>query len=62
LQPLHPKEYAKTHEEIKGAFLSFQKDADQIYPGWKETVFWVSQVCEFSVKAATFDCQKKAAA
>merc|ERR1711963_947080 len=29
-------EYAKTHEEIKGAFLTFQKDADQIYPGWKE--------------------------
>merc|ERR1712050_830178 len=23
-------EYAKTHEEIKGAFLTFQKDADQI--------------------------------
>ena len=29
-------EYAKTHEEIKGAFLTFPKDADQIYPGWKE--------------------------
>merc|ERR1711966_414895 len=29
-------EFAKTHEEIKGAFLTFQKDADQIYPGWKE--------------------------
>jgi hypothetical protein len=28
--------YAKTHEEIKGAFLTFQKNADQIYPGWKE--------------------------
>jgi hypothetical protein len=26
-------EFAKTHEEIKGAFLTFQKDADQIYPG-----------------------------
>jgi hypothetical protein len=25
--------YAKTHEEIKGAFLTFQKDADQIFPG-----------------------------
>ena len=30
-------EFAKTHEEIKGAFLTFQKDADQIYPGWKES-------------------------
>ena len=29
-------EYAKTHEEINGAFLTFQKDADQIYPGWKK--------------------------
>ena len=27
-------EFAKTHEEIKGAFLTFQKDADQIYPGY----------------------------
>ena len=26
-------EYAKTHEEVKGAFLTFPKDADQIYPG-----------------------------
>lgn len=25
-------ESAKTHEEIKGAFWTFQKDADQIYP------------------------------
>merc|ERR1712127_423388 len=29
-------EYAKTHEELKGAFLTFQKDSDQVYPGWKE--------------------------
>ncbi|CAE7240504.1 rbcG, partial [Symbiodinium sp. CCMP2456] len=29
-------EFAKTHEEIKGAFLTFPKDADEIYPGWKE--------------------------
>ena len=28
-------EYAKTHEEFKGAFMNFQKTADQIYPGWK---------------------------
>ncbi|CAE7394080.1 rbcG, partial [Symbiodinium sp. CCMP2456] len=29
-------EFAKTHEEIKGAFLTFPKEADEIYPGWKE--------------------------
>ena len=29
-------EFAKTHEELKGAFLTFQKDADEIYPGWRE--------------------------
>jgi hypothetical protein len=27
-------EYSKPHEEIKGAFLTFQKDVVQIYPGW----------------------------
>merc|ERR1712038_486326 len=52
-------EYAKTHEEIKGAFLTFQKDADQIYPGWKEQLGYTG---ESSVQAATFDWQKKAAA
>merc|ERR1712008_291335 len=52
-------EYAKTHEEIKGAFLTFQKDADQIYPGWKEKLGYTG---ESSVQAATFDWQKKAAA
>merc|ERR1712176_1722306 len=51
-------EYAKTHEEIKGAFLTFQKDADQIYPGWKEKLGYTG---ESSVQAATFDWQKKAA-
>jgi ribulose-bisphosphate carboxylase large chain len=49
-------EYAKTHEEIKGAFLTFQKDADQIYPGWKEKLGYTG---ESSVQAATFDWQKK---
>jgi len=34
-------EYAKTHEEIKAAFLTFQKDADHIYPGGKRN--WVTQ-------------------
>ena len=29
-------EYAKTHEDAKGALLAFQKEADQIYSGWKE--------------------------
>merc|ERR1719464_777077 len=52
-------EYAKTHEEIKGAFLTFQKDADQIYPGWKEKLGYTG---ESSVQAATFDWQKKASA
>merc|ERR1712008_666705 len=36
-------EYAKTHEEIKGAFLTFQKDADQIYPGWKEKLGYTGE-------------------
>merc|ERR1712050_701653 len=52
-------EYAKTHEELKGAFLTFQKDADQIYPGWKEKLGYTG---ESSVHAASFDWQKKAAA
>merc|ERR1712054_545736 len=52
-------EYAKTHEEIKGAFLTFQKDADQIYPGWKEKLGYT---WESSVQAATFDWAKKASA
>jgi hypothetical protein len=29
-------EYAKTHEDAKGALLTFQKEADQIYFGWKD--------------------------
>merc|ERR1719399_1587291 len=52
-------EYAKTHEELKGAFLTFQKDADQIYPGWKEKLGYTG---ESSVQAATFDWAKKASA
>ena len=52
-------EYAKTHEEMKGAFLTFQKDSDQIYPGWKEKLGYTG---ESSVQAATFDWQKKSAA
>jgi hypothetical protein len=51
-------EYAKTHEEIKGAFLTFQKDADQIYPGWKEQLGYTG---ESSVQAASFDWKKRAA-
>ncbi|CAK0822733.1 unnamed protein product [Prorocentrum cordatum] len=49
-------EYAKTHEELKGAFLTFQKDADQIYPGWKEKLGYTG---ESSVQAASFNWQKK---
>merc|ERR1719464_667058 len=52
-------EYAKTHEEIKGAFLTFQKDADQIYPGWKAKLGYTG---ESSGQAASFDWAKKAAA
>ncbi|CAE8708011.1 unnamed protein product [Polarella glacialis] len=52
-------EFAKTHQELKGAFLTFQKDADQIYPGWKEKLGYTG---ESSVQAATFDWAKKAAA
>merc|ERR1719343_392243 len=52
-------EYAKTHEEIKGAFLTFQKDADQIYPGWKEQLGYTG---ESSVQAASFDWKKRGAA
>lgn len=29
-------DYAKDHPELRGAFETFQKDADQIYPGWRE--------------------------
>jgi ribulose-bisphosphate carboxylase large chain len=43
-------EFAKTHEEIKGAFLTFQKDADQIYPGWKEKLGYTG---ESSVQASS---------
>jgi len=43
-------------EEIKGAFLTFQKDADQIYPGWKESLGYTG---ESSVQAASFDWKKK---
>ena len=46
-------EYARTYEEIKGAFFTIQKDADQIYPGWKER--------ESPVQAASFNWKKKAA-
>merc|ERR1712066_10329 len=52
-------EYAKTHEEIKGAFLTFQKDADQIYPGWKEKLGYTG---ESSVQATSFDWKRRAGA
>ena len=29
-------EFAQTHEELRGAFLTFQQDADRVYPGWRE--------------------------
>merc|ERR1712190_366024 len=52
-------EYAKTHEEIKGAFLTFQKDSDQIYPGWKEQLGYTG---ESSFQAASFDWKRRASA
>jgi hypothetical protein len=52
-------EYAKTHEKIRGAFLTFQKVADQIYPGWKVKLGYSG---ESSVQAATFNWKKKEAA
>jgi hypothetical protein len=52
-------EYAKTHEEIKGAFLTFQKDADQIYTGWKEQLGYTG---ESSVQAASFAWKKASSA
>ena len=39
--------------------MTFQKDADQIYPGWKEKLGYTG---ESSVQAASFDWKKKAAA
>ena len=44
-------EFAKTHEEIKGAFLTFPKEADEIYPGWKEKLGCTGVA---SVPAASF--------
>jgi len=29
-------EYAKDHPETRGAFETFQDDADKFYPGWRE--------------------------
>jgi ribulose-bisphosphate carboxylase large chain len=29
-------DYAKEHQELRGAFETFQADADKIYPGWRE--------------------------
>ena len=35
-------DFAMSHEEIKGAFSPFQKDADQIYPGWTEELTYLT--------------------
>jgi ribulose-bisphosphate carboxylase large chain len=29
-------DYAKEHEELRGAFETFQEDADNLHPGWRE--------------------------
>ena len=39
------------------SLLTFQKDVDQIYPGWKEKLGYTG---ESSVRAASFDWAKKA--
>ncbi|TAN81973.1 MAG: ribulose 1,5-bisphosphate carboxylase, partial [Gallionella sp.] len=31
-----PIQYAKEHKEFARAFESFPKDADKIFPGWRE--------------------------
>jgi len=31
-------DYAKEHEELRGAFETFQEDADKLYPGWREKI------------------------
>jgi ribulose-bisphosphate carboxylase large chain len=31
-------DYAQAHSELKGAFASFQADADALYPGWREAL------------------------
>jgi len=31
-------QYAKDHAELRGAFESFAKDADKLYPGWRDTL------------------------
>jgi ribulose-bisphosphate carboxylase large chain len=31
-------DYAKEHQELKGAFTTFQADADTLFPGWRDTL------------------------
>lgn len=31
-------DYAREHAELRGAFASFAADADQLYPGWRDTL------------------------
>ena len=50
-------EYTTTHGEIKGVGPTFQKDADQFYPWWKEELDYIG---ESSVQAATSDWHRTA--
>jgi hypothetical protein len=50
-------EFAKTHQDIKFAFLTLQKDADQIYPGWREKLGYTHKS---SAQAASSDSKEKA--
>jgi len=52
-------DYAKNHGEIKGAFLTFQKDADQIYQRWNEKLGYTGAS---AVLAATSVWRREAAA
>ena len=36
-------EYAKTHEQLRRAFLTLHKDADQFYPEWKDNLGYTSR-------------------
>ena len=49
-------ECTKMHEEITGAVLTFHKDANQIYPGWKEGLHYIG---ESSIQSAPLTGKRK---
>ena len=52
--------YGRPMRRSKGAFLTFQKDADQIYPGWKETLGYTGESFVQVACLAFFDWGKGA--